>query len=121
MYFSFLYLRYIILLYTDLVTIFFITYIALISHLYMMMCVIIHLSLHALFLFIFLYTCFFMYAILYFCFILRCLDEFCLKCFRKTSCQNLSCHEFSSCKIFQEFVLGLDLLYLTSDYEFSDL
>ena len=53
MYFSFLYLRYIILLYTDLVTIFFITYIALISHLYMMMCVIIHLSLHLLFLFSF--------------------------------------------------------------------
>ena len=49
MYFSFLYLSYIILLYTG--PIFFITYIVLISHLYMMMCVIIHLSLHVLFLF----------------------------------------------------------------------
>ena len=34
-----------------------------------------------------LYTCFFMYAILYFCFTLRCLDEFCLKCLRKTGCK----------------------------------
>ena len=47
---------------------------------------------------------------LYFCFTLRCLDEFCLKCFRKTGCQNLSCHELSSCKIFQKFVLGLDFI-----------
>ena len=30
-----------------------------------------------------------MYAILYFCFTLRCLDEFCLKCFRNTGCQSL--------------------------------
>ena len=51
-----------------------------------------------------------MYAILYFCFTLRCLDEFCLKCFKKTDCQNLSCHELSSCKVFQEFVLGLDFI-----------
>ena len=54
----------------------------------------------------------FMYAILYFCFTLRCLDEFYLKCFRKTGCQNLLCHELSSCKIFQEFVLGLDFIIL---------
>ena len=71
--------------------------------------------------FLSLYTCFFIYAIFYFCFTLRCLDEFCLKYFRKTTCQNLSCHELSSCKNFQEFVIGLDLLYSTSDYEFSDL
>ena len=51
-----------------------------------------------------------MYAILYFCFTLRCLDEFCLKCFRNTVCQNLSCHELSSCKVFQEFMLGLDFI-----------
>ena len=68
-----------------------------------------------------LYTCFFIYAIFYFCFTLRYLDEFCLKCFRKAGYQNLSCHELSSCKIFQEFVIGLYLLYSTSDYEFSDL
>ena len=47
---------------------------------------------------------------LYFCFTLRYLDEFCLKCFRKTGCKNLSCHELSSCKVFQKFVLGLDFI-----------
>ena len=67
-----------------------------------------------------LYTCFFMYAILYFYFTLRCLNEFCLKCFRKTGCENLSCHELSSCKVFQEFVLRLDFIVFSS-YEFSDL
>ena len=70
-----------------------------------------HLSLHVLFLFS-LYTqvSYFMYAILYFYFTLRCLDEFCLKYFRNTGCQNLSCHELSSYKVFQEFVLGLDFI-----------
>ena len=35
-------------------------------------------------------TCFlYLYAIYYFCFTQRCLDEFCLKCFRNISCQNL--------------------------------
>ena len=44
------------------------------------------------------------------------------KCFRKIGCESLPCHELSSCKVFQEFVLGLDLFYIsTSDYEFSDL
>ena len=57
-------------------------------------------------------TCFFMYAILYFCFTLRYLDEFCFKYFKKTGCQNLSCHELFSCKFFQEFVLGLDFIVL---------
>ena len=66
-----------------------------------------HLSLHVLFLF-FLYThvSYYLYAIYYFCFTLRCCDEFCLKCFRNTVCQSLSCHRLSSCKVFQEFVLG---------------
>ena len=81
----------------------------------MMMYVVFHLSLHVLFLFylyihVFLYTCFFMYTILYFCFTLRCFDEFCLKYFRKMGCENLPCHELSSCKVFQEFVLGLDFI-----------
>ena len=57
-----------------------------------------------------LYTCLFMYAISCFCFTLRCLDEFCLKCFRKIGHQSLSCHRLSSCKVFQEFVLGLDFI-----------
>ena len=30
-----------------------------------------------------------LYAIYYFCFTLRCLDEFCLKCFRNTGYQSL--------------------------------
>ena len=51
-----------------------------------------------------------MFAIIYFCFTLRCFDEFCLKCLKKTGCQNLSCHELSSCKVFQEFMLGLDFI-----------
>ena len=47
-----------------------------------------------------------LYAIFYFCFTLRCHDKFCLKYFRNTGCHSLSCHELSSCKVFQEFVLG---------------
>ena len=31
----------------------------------------------------------YLYAILLFCFTQRCLDEFCLKCFRYTGCQSL--------------------------------
>ena len=53
-------------------------------------CMFFHLSLHMLCLF-FLYThvSYILYAIFYFCFTLRCLDEFCLKCFRNTGCQSL--------------------------------
>ena len=47
-----------------------------------------------------------LYVIFYFYFTLRCRDEFCLKFFRNTGCQNLPCHELSSYKVFQEFVLG---------------
>ena len=51
-----------------------------------------------------------------------CLDEFLFKCFRKTGCKSLPCHELSFCKVFQEFMLGLDLFCnSTSGYEFSDL
>ena len=49
--------------------------------------------------FIYLYICCFfslfihmflyLYAIFYFCLTLRCLDEFCLKCFRNIGCQSL--------------------------------
>ena len=71
----------------------------------------------SLFIHMFLYVC-----NLYFCFTLRCLDEFCLKCFRKIGCENLPCHELSSCKVFQEFMLGLDLFCnSTSGYEFCVL
>ena len=88
----------------------FMTYLVFIFHIYMMVYVVFHLSLHvfffSLFIHMFLYVC-----NLYFCFTLRCLDEFCLKCFRKTGCENLLCHELSSYKVFQEFVLGYILLY----------
>ena len=109
-YFSFLSFCYIILLYTGLLTIYLwhTLYLFLID-IYddvcyfspICQCVVSFLSL---------YTCFSMYAIFYFCFTIRCLNEFCLKCFRKTGCQNLSCHELSSCKVFQEFVLGIDFI-----------
>ena len=66
-----------------------------------------HLSFYVLFLFsLYAYASYILYAIFYFCFTLRCCDEFCLKCFINTGCQSLSCHELSSCKVFQEFVLG---------------
>ena len=71
-----------------------------------------HLSLYVLFFFSLYTHVSLLYVIFYFYFTLRCIDEFCLKCFRKTGCQNLSCHELSSCKDFQEFVLGLDFIVL---------
>ena len=49
-----------------------------------------HLSLHVLFLFsLYTHVFYLMYSILYFCITLRCLDKFCLKCFRYTGCQSL--------------------------------
>ena len=45
---------------------------------------------HVLFLFLmYTHVFFILYAIYYFCFTQRCLDEFCLKCFRNIGCQNL--------------------------------
>ena len=80
-------------LYTGLMTMF--IYIVLIFDIYIYIyddddVCLLHLPLHVLFLF-FLYThvSYLMYAILYFCFTLRCLDEFCLKCFKNTGCQSL--------------------------------
>ena len=44
------------------------------------------------------------------------------KCFRNTGCESLSCHELSSCKVFQEFVVWIDLFCnTTSGYELSNL
>ena len=49
-----------------------------------------HLPLHMLFLFsLYTHASYYLYAIYYFCFTQRCLDEFCLKCFRNTGCQSL--------------------------------
>ena len=70
-----------------------------------------HISLHVLFLFsLYTHVSYFLYAILYFYFTLRCLDEFLFNVFQKDRLSNLSCHELSSCKVFQEFVLGLDFI-----------
>ena len=65
------------------------TYIVLIFGLYLLIYVI-HLSLHVLFLFsLYAHDSYIVYTIYYFCFTLRCRDEFCLKCFKNTSCQSL--------------------------------
>ena len=65
-----------------------------------------HVSLHVLFLFsLYAHASYILFAVFYFSFTLRCCDEFCLNCFRNTGCQSLSCHELSSYKVFQEFVL----------------
>ena len=92
-------------LYTDLVTMF--TYIVFIFDIYIYddVCLL-HLTLHVLFLFSLYTHVSLLYAVFYLCFTLRCLDEFCFKCFKNTGCQSLPCHELSSCKVFQEFVLG---------------
>ena len=53
-------------------------------------CFFFHLPFHALFLFsLYTQSSYYLYAIYYFCFTQRCLDEFCLKCFRNTGCQSL--------------------------------
>ena len=64
-----------------------------------------HLSLHMLFLFSLYAHAFINCMQSFICFTLRCRDEFCLKYFRNTDCQSLPCHELSSYKFFQEFVL----------------
>ena len=75
--------------------------------------VVFHLSLNVLFIFsLNTHVSLCMQSFFFFYFTLRCFDEFCLKCFRKTGCENLPCHELSSCKVFQEFVLGLDFLVI---------
>ena len=60
----------------------------------MMMMLSIHLSLHVLFL-LSLYTH---------------VSYYCMQSFKNTGCQNLSSHELFSCKVFQEFMLGLDFI-----------
>ena len=97
------------------------TYIVLIFGLYLLMYVI-HLSLHVLFLFsLYAYDSYILYAIYYFCFTLSCHDEFLFKVFQKYRLSKSSCHKLSSCKNFQEFVLGQILLYSISEYELCDL
>ena len=107
-------------LYTDLVTIF--TYIVLNFDIYyiwwymsyspIFTCVVSSLSL---------YAYFFMYAI--FIYVSHMIPWWVLfKCFRKTGCETLSCRELFSCKVFQEFLVGIDLFCnTTSGYELSNL
>ena len=55
-----------------------------------MLMYVIHLSLHVLFLFsLYAHDSYYLYEIFYFCFTLKCIDEFCLKCFKNIGCQNL--------------------------------
>ena len=55
---------------------------------------IMYLFFHLLFLVLFLFSLYthasyYLYSIYYFCFTQKCLDEFCLKCFRNIGCQSL--------------------------------
>ena len=71
-----------------------------------------HLSLHVLFFFSFIHIFLITVCNLLFLFHTKMSWWVLLNCFRNTGCQNLSCHELSSCKVFQEFVLGLDFIVL---------
>ena len=55
----------------------------------------------SLFLSLYTHISYLMYAILYFCFTLRCLNKFCLKCFKNTSCQSLFAINFLLAKFFK--------------------
>ena len=66
------------------------TYIVLIFSSILLIYVFFHLPFHVLFLFsLYTHASYYLYAIYYFCFTQRCLDEFCLKCFKNTGCQSL--------------------------------
>ena len=114
-FFSFFYFS---LMYTGLVTIYWHTLYFI--FIYMMMYVFSPIS-PCVVSFLSLYTCFFTYTI--FISVSHMMPWWLLfKCFRKTGCESLPCLELSSCKVFREFVLGLDLFCNSiSDYEFSDL
>ena len=88
-------------LYTSFVIIF--TYIVLIFDIYIYddICLL-HLPLHVLFLFfLYAHASYYLYVIYYFCFTQRCLDEFCLKCFKNTGCQSLLAINSLLAKIFK--------------------
>ena len=107
-------------LYTGLVTIF--TYIMLIFDIYVYIwCLLSSPIFTCVVYFLSLYTCFFMYII--FISVSHMMPWWVLfKCFKKIGCESLTCHELSSCKVFQEFVVGINLFCnTTSGYELSDL
>ena len=107
-------------LYTGLVTIF--TYIVLIFDIYVYIwCMLSSPIFTCAISFLFVYICFFMYAI--FISVSHMMPWWVLfKCFKKTGYESLFCHELSSCKVFQGFVVGIDLFCnTTSGYELSNL
>ena len=79
-----------------------------------------HLSLQVLFLFCF-YThvTYLVYAIYYFYFTQKCLNEFCLKCFRNTGCQSLLAIN-SFLQNFSRVYVMIDFIVL-NEYELSNL
>ena len=87
-----------------------------------MMYVLLHLPLHVLFLF-YLYThaSYIIVCNILFLFHTKMSWWVLFNVFQKYRLLKFSCHELSSCKVFQEFVLGYILLYSTSEYELSDL
>ena len=73
-------------------------------------------------LFIFLCTCFLLRVCnLLFLFHTKMPWWVLFKVFQKYMLSKSTCHKLSSCKVFQEFVLWLILLYSTSEYELSGL
>ena len=69
-----------------------------------------HLCLTCVVSFLSLYTCLFLYTTCL-CFTLDALMNL-VYVFHLKQVASLSCHDLSSCKVFQEFVLGLDLCFL---------
>ena len=91
LFFSFLF-RYIILVHWSFDHLVIANLVLILSYIYMMWLLLhlFHLSFHVLFLFsLNAHASYLLYAIFYFCFTLRCIDEFCLKCFRNIGCQSL--------------------------------
>ena len=75
----------------------------------MLIYVVFHLSLHVLFIF-YLYTHVYLCMQSLFLFHTKMPWWILFKIFQKDRCENLPYHELSSCKVFQEFVLGLDFI-----------
>ena len=66
-----------------------------------------HLPFHVLFLFsLYTHASNYLYAIFYFYFTQRCLDEFCLKCFKNTGCQSLLAINSLLAKFFKSLCLN---------------
>ena len=85
-------------------------------------CFFFHLPLSCVVSFLSLYTCFLLFVCnLLFLFHTKMLWWVLFKVSQKYRLSKSTCHKLSSCKVFQEFVLGQILLYSTSEYELSDL